>query len=154
MRNGNKRAIARRIPREPTHDDALVVAKHDRTNGVRPRLRLKTLSDLDGRTFSAQQAHRLVAQLEADLGGDLSTAQRELVKRAAILGAIVEDTEVAWLERKPADLTVYGTLVDRQRRCLEALGLQRLPRDVSDRVPAVMTPNQFGKLVDIIKESV
>jgi hypothetical protein len=74
---------------------------HDRINGIRPRKRLRTLSDLDGRTHAAQQAHKLVARLEADLGGDLSTAERELVKRAALLGAIVEDTEVAWLERSP-----------------------------------------------------
>jgi hypothetical protein len=69
--------------------------------------------------------------LQADLGGDLSTSQLELVKRAALLGAIVEDAECAWLENKPANLSVYGMLVDRQRRVLEALGMKRQPRDVT-----------------------
>jgi hypothetical protein len=96
-----------------------------------PKTRLRTISDLDGRTRATRLALRLLAGLEADLGGDLSAAQRELVKRAALLGAIVEDCEARWLERRPADLTLYGMLVDRQRRILEALGLERKARDVT-----------------------
>jgi hypothetical protein len=103
---------------------------------------------LDGRTHAAQQAQRLITQLATDLGGDLSCAERELVKRAALLGAIVEDVEVAWLERRPADLTIYGTLVDRQRRVLEALGLKRQPRDVSNGA------FDMNKLISAVKENV
>src|SRR6188508_3381993 len=97
--------------------------------------RLRTLDSLDQRTKAARLAARLVADLENDLGGGalLTTAQRELTKRAALLGAMVEDAEVNWLERKPADLDLYGTLVDRQRRILEALGLDRKPRNVNQR---------------------
>ena len=95
------------------------------------KVRLRSLDDLDNRTAAARRARELVADLEGDLGGDLTTAERELVKRAALLGAIVEDTEVRWLQRQPADLSLYGTLVDRQRRILETLGLSRRQRDVS-----------------------
>jgi hypothetical protein len=89
----------------------------------------------------------LISQLERDLGGDLSTAQRELVKRAAILSAIISDHEVRWLEDKPADLSVYGVLVDRQRRVLEALGLDRKPRDVSP------TTFDYDKLISAVRSS-
>ena len=56
-------------------------------------------------------------------------AQRELVKRAAMLSAMAEDAEVRWLERKPVDLVVYGQIADRLRRLLN-LGLDRRPRFV------------------------
>ena len=73
------------------------------------------------------------------------------MQRAALLGAIVGDAEVAWLERKPADLTLYGTLVDRQRRVLETLGLQRRPRDVS---PLGSVPrNDFSAMIRRAKEA-
>jgi hypothetical protein len=146
MRAKNKPTITRRIPRQPTHEDTPLAPKQ---NGYRPRTRLRTLEDLDGRTHAAQQAHRLVAQLEADLGKDPSTAERELIKRAALLGAIVEDTEVAWLERRPADLSIYGKLVDRQRRILEALGLKRTPRDINGR--GDLAPDQLDKLIDAVR---
>lgn len=131
MRNENNPTVTRRVPTltQPASDP--VPVKHDRVNGARPRKRLRTLADLDGRTHAAINARRLVAALSADLGGDLSTAERELVKRAALLGAIVENYEVDWLENRPADLAIYGRLVDRQRRVLEALGLDRRPVDVT-----------------------
>lgn len=99
------------------------------------RIRLRTIDDLDGRTRAAKRALQLVADLEADLGGpaSLSTAQRELIRRCAVLGAIVGDVEAAWLEKQNADLSLYGMLVDRQRRLFETLGLHegRKPRDVT-----------------------
>ena len=102
------------------------------------RVRLRTLDDLDNRTAAARRARELVADLETDLGGGLTTGERELVKRAAMLGAIVEDQEVRWLQRQPADLALYGTLVDRQRRILETLALRRVARDVTPAAPAAI----------------
>lgn len=100
------------------------------------KVRLRSLDDLDNRTAAARRARELVAELQSDLGGALTTAQRELVKRAALLGAIVEDHEVRWLQRESADLSLYGTLVDRQRRILETLGLHR--KDVTPDVTAAV----------------
>lgn len=99
--------------------------------------KLRTIADLDGRTKAARRAHALIAELERDLGGreNLTTAQRELVQRAALIGAIVEDAEARWLAGGAANLGVYGMLVCRQRRCLEALGLERRARDVTPRRP-------------------
>lgn len=107
---------------------------HDAPRTRAGKVRLRTLDDLDNRTAAARRARELVADLEADLGGDLSTAERELVKRAALLGAIVEDQEVCWLQRQPADLALYGQLVDRQRRILETLGLKRNARNVTPSI--------------------
>ena len=104
---------------------------HDRLSGTRPRKRIRCLADLDGRTKASITARKLVARLERDLGGDLSTAQQELVKRAVVLSVILESHEVDWLETNNADLHTYGRLVDRQRRVLETLGLVRQPRDIT-----------------------
>lgn len=100
---------------------------------------------LDQRTRAAKLAQKLVADLEADLGGEfeLTTARRELIKRGAMIGAMVEDLEARWLEREPADLTTYGMLVDRQRRILEVLGLDRRARDVT---PNCMTSNLIERM--------
>lgn len=118
----NKPADAVETPRGSRRDRALT------RNG---KVRLRSIDNLDQRTHAARRARELVAELERDLGGDLTTARRELVKRAAMLGAIIEDHEVRWLRREPADLGTYGTLVDRQRRILETLGLDRVARDIT-----------------------
>ena len=99
------------------------------------KLALLSLDDLDGRCRGAKHANQLRAELEADLGGadNLSAAQREIVKHAAIVGAILGDVEANWLVGKSADLSVLGMLIDRQRRLFETLGLHtgRKPKDVT-----------------------
>ena len=84
----------------------------------------------------AKLANQLCADLEADLGGadNLNGAQREIIRRAAVMGAICGDLEAHWLTQKQADLALLGTLADRQRRLLESLGLHhggRKARDVT-----------------------
>ena len=111
------------------------------------RVRLRGIGDIDGRTKAAKRAHRLVADIISDLGGDvaLSAAQRELAQRGALLGAIIADIEARWLEDHRVDLGLYGSLVDRQRRVLESLGLQRTPRQIDGA--------ELGqKLIDMVRE--
>jgi hypothetical protein len=109
------------------------------------KIRLRSLEHLDARTAPARRARELVSELESDLGGGdrLPVAIRQLIQRAAMMAVMVEDIEVRWLERKPADLSTYGTLVDRQRRVLEALGLGRTARDV--------TPDATFQIVQAIR---
>ena len=99
------------------------------------KLNLLMLEDLDARTRSAKAASRLVADLVADMGGEtnINAAQHEIIRRAAIMGAICGDLEVSWLTTKEVDLALLGTLAERQRRLLECLGLNtgRKPRDVT-----------------------
>ena len=58
---------------------------------VPPKRKLRALTDLDGRTSIARQARKLQASIASDLGGDdvLSTAQRVLIQRVALLDAVV-----------------------------------------------------------------
>jgi hypothetical protein len=122
--------------KDENNGPVIAPVKHDRDNGVRPRKRLRALADLDGRTRAAVQARTLVGSLQADIGGNLSAAEKELIQRAALVGAMAQDLEVAWLERRPADLTVYGQLCDRQRRLLSTLGsLRRPPKDITPSSP-------------------
>ena len=108
-------------------------------NGVKVRAsgkwQLLSLDDLDHRSRSSRLANQLVADLVADMGGQaaINAAQYEIIRRAALLGAVCGDIEATWLTTKDANLTLLGTLADRQRRMLESLGLHtgRKPRDVS-----------------------
>lgn len=98
---------------------------------VRRKATLATFEDLDGRTKAARQARSLIAEIQRDLGGDLTAGQQQLVQRVGMLSAMLEDLEVKWLERRGhVDLGLYGMLADRQRRLLETLGLRRVAKNV------------------------
>jgi hypothetical protein len=107
--------------------------------GIKPRIlkhgyvRFLSLHDLDGRTRAATRCKELVRALEVDLGGadQLTTAQAQLVQRAAILGVQAEDFEARFALGQPVELTDYFTCVNVQRRVLATLGLERRSRDVS-----------------------
>ena len=95
--------------------------------------RLLTLDNLDRRTAAYRETRKLIDEIEGDLGGSdrLSTGERQLVQRAAVLGAVLTDTESRWIEGEPVDLTGYCTIVNAQRRVLETIGLRRRSRDVT-----------------------
>jgi hypothetical protein len=97
------------------------------------KARLLTLNDLDRRTAAYQATARLISEIEADLGGHdrLSTAERQLVQRAAVLGAVLIDAEAKWLAGDAFDPSTYCAIVNAQRRVLETIGLKRRARDVS-----------------------
>jgi hypothetical protein len=94
---------------------------------------LKTLDDLDGRTAAAKVARKIVSGLQSDLGGadHITTGQKELVKRAALLGAYCEDCEVRWLRHEPVDVGEYLIATNAQRRVLSTIGVAtRVARQV------------------------
>jgi hypothetical protein len=97
------------------------------------KVRLRSLDDLDCRTSAARRARDLVSGLEADLGGTeaLSTGQREIIKRAAMSGAVCEDLECKWLEGQKIDIGDYALLANSQRRLLATVGLERRAKDIS-----------------------
>jgi hypothetical protein len=94
------------------------------------------LSEISLRTAAAAQARTVATGIEADLGGDLSTAQHLLVQRAALLGSLVEDYEARYLldpnsvdeEQRRTWLAAVATL----SRLLKQLGLKRVPKPVED----------------------
>src|SRR4051812_31659349 len=103
------------------------------TRKLPPKLRLLTLNALDQRTSAARLARDLVSAITSDLGGQgaVTAAQRQLIQRAAILGAVCEDLETRWIAGDPLPAQEYLAGINTQRRCLMALGLERRARDVT-----------------------
>jgi hypothetical protein len=92
----------------------------------RRKLRLRTLGHLDGRTTAARRAGALVATFEAELGGELTGAQRLAVHNAAALTAIAEDAQARRLAGDTSitlDDLVRATSA--ARRAVRDLGLDR-----------------------------
>jgi len=121
------------------------------------KARLLTLECLDQRTAAYHAAVALIASLTSDLGGDdqLSAGERELIRRAALCGAILADFEARWVAGQEVALADYLSAVNVQRRVLATLGLRRRPRDV--RVPSleeIVTnlERSFGLPVDLIEQ--
>ena len=69
----------------------------------------------------------------ADLGGAdrLSEGSRQLVQRAAVLGAYIENCEARWLGGEVVDLSDYLAAINAQRRVLATIGLDRRARNVT-----------------------
>jgi hypothetical protein len=129
---------------------AAAVSSDSRTPSGKPRRyrrprytqhkpRLRTLEDMDLRCSGAIRAKQLVAdltaELQSDLGGStaLTAGKRELVKHAALLSALAEDFEVAWITKRqpPMLLSEYLQALNVQRRLLVTLGLDRQQREVN-----------------------
>ena len=100
------------------------------------KAQLLTLADLDGRTLAARRAKGLVEEFQTDLGGAdrITGAQREMVTRAAVLGAVIQHHEARMLTGKRVDFSAYLAAVNVQRRVLATLGLERKVRDVTPRL--------------------
>lgn len=105
-----------------------------------PKVQLRTLRDLDRRTTAARAALELRNSIIADLGGDnsLSTMKRAIVDSAATLGAMLEDMAAAYLAGDGADLSLYATLANAQRRLMADLGLERRAKDVTPDLHAYL----------------
>lgn len=105
-----------------------------RVNG-KMRRRMLTMSCLDGRTAASKRAAHLIRAISLDItGGDLdllTEGKKQLVQRAALLGTLIENDEVAWLAGDAVDLQTYFAAINSQRRILETLGLDRRPRNVT-----------------------
>jgi hypothetical protein len=96
--------------------------------------RMLVLGTSDNKRDAAyKKIAELIGHLEADLGGAdrLSTAERRLVRHAALSAAMIEDLATRWLEGEPIDPTVFATLCSNERRTYETCG-RRAPRDVTN----------------------
>jgi hypothetical protein len=96
------------------------------------KTRLLSLGDIDRRTRAYRKTTELIVSIETDLGGAdrLSTAERQIIQRAALTGALLEDLETRWLSGEPIDAGQYATLSNAQRRLFETVGLRRVAREV------------------------
>jgi hypothetical protein len=95
-----------------------------------------TLADLDRRTGAAYRAHAMVKAITEDLGGGgrLSTAEKQIIQRAALLGTLAEDLEARWLLGQAIDSGTLCAMGNAQRRLFETIGIKRAPRDVTPRL--------------------
>ena len=107
--------------------------QHRNAAAIGVRRASRTLDELDGRTHAAQHAKELVSRLVVDLGGSqqVTVGRHELIKRAAVLGALIEDCEVRWLRKEPVEINEYLAAINAQRRVLVTIGLERRARDVT-----------------------
>jgi hypothetical protein len=95
---------------------------------------LMTLGHIDQRSEAWRRAHQLIETLEFERGGPdrISESMRQLVQRAAVLSAVIEDMEAKWVAGEVIDMASYLSAIGVQRRVLISLGLERqAPRDVT-----------------------
>jgi hypothetical protein len=103
------------------------------------------LDDLDHRSAWARRLRDLIAAHTSDLGGrdNISEAERVLIRRAAMLALQTEMMEKHFAsnggEATPQQIETYQRVVNTLRRTLEALGLERRQKDVSDIADADLT---------------
>lgn len=93
---------------------------------------LLSLSDADCRRIPVRKVRALGRALKRDLGDDLSTAQEQLVLRASVLGTLLENCEARLLLGQQVQLSEYLEMANTQKRMLAALGLKRVPIDITD----------------------
>jgi hypothetical protein len=105
-----------------------------------PKSRLLTLEGLDRRTAAYRETKQLIEDISGDLGGadHLSAAERQMVQHGAVLGAYASDLEAQYLKGRRIDLAALCTILNTQRRCFDAIGYQRRPRDVTPSVEAYL----------------
>ena len=91
------------------------------------KAKLLALSDLDRRYASTRRALALRDGLLCDLGGadHVTTSQRALAERSAVLSAIIEDLEGKWLTGEKIHTGDLCTVINTLRRLLTDLGLER-----------------------------
>ncbi|MEE4537558.1 MAG: hypothetical protein V2J51_03580 [Erythrobacter sp.] len=89
------------------------------------------LAGVDGRSNMARRFREIFVNIESDLGGDLSEAQKHLVARAATMGIWLEQREAELGDGCEFDAGQYSTVANAQRRLLADLGLERRMRDVT-----------------------
>jgi hypothetical protein len=92
------------------------------------------LPGVDGRSAIARRTRDIFDQLCSDLGGDLSEAQTQLCRRAAMIAISCEELESRGVQGERIDLDLFGKLTDRLGRVLQRLGIKRTPRDVTPTV--------------------
>jgi hypothetical protein len=99
------------------------------------------LPGVDGRSPWVRRCKDVIAAHLSDLGGEAntSTAERSIVRRAAVLTAQLEQLEVRFAlangEVRPEDLDLYQRTANSLRRLLEAVGLQRRAKNITPPDP-------------------
>ena len=104
--------------------------RKDQRSAVTNGKRLHVVSP--GDTAWSRRFRDILSEIVSDLGGHdrLSEGQRQLARRAATISIACERLEGEAAAGTPIDLDCYGQLTDRLGRCLQRLGLKRVPKPV------------------------
>lgn len=89
------------------------------------------LAGVDGRSLVARRFREIYCNIETDLGGDLTEAQRHLIARAATLALWCEERETELAAGSEFDASSYATISNALRRLLADLGLERRLKDAT-----------------------
>ena len=98
------------------------------------------LQGVDGRSPWVRRCKDVIAAHLSDLGGEdnTSAAERSIIRRASVLTVELERLEARFAlaeQASPEDLDLYQRTAGNLRRLLEAVGIQRRPRDVTPPNP-------------------
>ena len=100
------------------------------------------------RTIEAGRFRSILSGIVSDLGGlpELSTGELQLARRCAQISVACEIMEQQAARGETFDVTSYGTLTGHLTTALKAIGLKRVPRDVTptlrDYLTAVRQPDE------------
>jgi hypothetical protein len=105
------------------------------------------IAGVDQRSPWVRRCKDVIAAHLSDLGGadNTSAAERSIIRRAAVLTTELEVLEVRFAkvgEASAADLEVYQRCSNSLRRLLEAIGLQRRPREVGPTLSDLLIEQQ------------
>ena len=135
---GENEGISLLAPRRPVDaakpsKRSLLPPKAQAGTKVGSRKRL-FLEPLDARGLAYRRFRELLCAIVADRGGIdcLSEGEYQLARRASLISVRCEVLESRSIGGDEIDLDVYGQLTDRLGRCLQRLGLKRVPKDVTD----------------------
>ena len=105
---------------------------------------------IDGRTLLARRFRELTAAYTSDLGGDLSEAENQLVRRAATLSMRAElaETKLAAQQFDDLDFDEFLSLCNVLRRLLVTLGLKRVARNATPILADYIEGRRVAALLD------
>ena len=103
----------------------------------------KLLAGVDGRSPWIRRCKDVIRAHLADLGGEdnATAAERSIIRRVAVLTTELELIEAKFATANgasAADLDLYQRTANSLRRLLEAIGLERRPKDVTPTVDAYL----------------
>jgi hypothetical protein len=118
----------------PSVNDSAAADRSKRRQRSRVTNGSALLTGVDGRSAWVRRCRDIIEAHLSDLGGEdnTSAAERSLIRRAAVLTTELERLEARFAsagEASERDLDLYIRAAGNLRRLLEALGLQRRPRD-------------------------
>ena len=94
---------------------------------------LLSLDALDRRTRPFKRYETIRGAVLADMGGEenVSEVQKQLVSKFATIALQLEIMEAAAIDGNEIDVDLFGRAAGHLRRIAEALGMQRVARDVT-----------------------